>query len=88
MAFRRHEALLDVLGHREELGEHAVRTVEQILGQIVAGVHEACRQAAADAVDHRGALRGRATLERQEVDIQNVIHRRERSARSFPQVER
>ena len=53
----------------------AVRGVEQILGQIVAGVDEPGRQAAAHAVDDRGALRRGAPLEREQVDIENVIHR-------------
>ena len=74
MAFGRDEALLDLLGHREELGQHAVGAVEQILRQIVPGVHETGRQAAANAVDDSGALRRRAALEREQIDVENVIH--------------
>ena len=57
MAFRGDEALFDLLRQREELGEHAVRSVEEVLGQVVTGVHEPGRQTAAHAVDNRGALR-------------------------------
>ena len=75
VAVGRNELLLDVLGHREEVGKHSVRAVEEILRQIMAGVHEARRQTAADTVDDRGALSGGAALERQQIDIKNVIHR-------------
>ncbi len=87
MAFRGDEALLDLLGHREEVGEHAVGAVEQILRQIVAGVHESGGQTAPNAVDDGSSLGGRAALEREQIDVENVIHGSS-VARIFPQVER
>ena len=44
---RRDELLLGLRLEFEELAQHAVRRVEQILGQVVAGVHETGRETAA-----------------------------------------
>ncbi len=74
MTFRGDEALFDLVGQGKELGEHAVGGVEEVFRQVVAGVHEPGCQAATHAVDDRGSLRRGAALERQEIDIENVIH--------------
>ena len=55
----------------KEALQQAVGGVEQIDGQITAGVHEASSQAAAHPIHHRGAGRPIAPLEGQQIHIED-----------------
>ena len=61
-------------GEREELREHPVGVVEQVLGQVVARVDEPGGQAAAHAVDDRPCGGRVAPLEGQQVDVEDLVH--------------
>ncbi len=67
------ELALGRLVELEELAQHAVRGVEEIVGQVVARVHEAGLEAAPDTVDHRTTSLSGARFERQQVDVQDLI---------------
>ena len=70
---------LVVLVEFEELTEHGVRRVEEVVGQVVARVHEAGFEASANAVDDGTTARTGARLERQQVDIEDLVgHRAQR----------
>ena len=58
----------------EELDEHAVGRVEEVLGQVVAGVHETGLEAAPHAVDDRPPLGAAAPFERQQIDLEDLAH--------------
>ena len=58
----------------EELDEHAVRRVDQVFWYVVAGVHEPGRQTVPDTIDDSASLVGVATLERQQIDIKDLVH--------------
>ena len=72
------EALLLLDRRREELREHPVRGVEHVHRQVVTAVDEPGLQAAADTVDDGAALLSRTPLEREQVDVEDLAHGRER----------
>ena len=59
----------------EEGGEHPVGLVEEVLGQVVGGVHEPGAQAAPDTVDQRPPPGRRPLLEGVQVDVEDLGHR-------------
>jgi hypothetical protein len=63
------------LVQREEGGQLGVGLVDDVLGQVVARVHEAGGEAPADAVHHRPAGAGVTPLEPEEVDLEDLGHR-------------
>ena len=64
-----------LLGRRgEELPEHRVGLVEQILREVVRGVDEAGLEAPAHAVDHRSPLLLAPLFEGQQVDVEDLAH--------------
>jgi len=67
------EFLLFFGGFREKLGQHSVGRVEQIFGQVVARVDEACLETATNALDHRFARRRRTPFESKQVNVENVV---------------
>ena len=69
---RRHESQLLLGGTGEELGQHAVGLVQQVLGEVVARVDEPRLQAAAHPVHDRPAGWRVALFESQQVDIQDL----------------
>ena len=68
----RDELQLGVAVEREELGEHAVGVVDDLLGEVVARVDEAGGEAPQHAVDHRRPCGGVALLEPQQVHLEDL----------------
>jgi hypothetical protein len=59
---------------REELPEHRVRVIEEVGRDVVTREHEAGTEAAHDAVDDRAPLPVTPTLEREQVDVEQLRH--------------
>ena len=68
-----HESRLHLGRLREELGQHVVGLIQQVLRQVVAGVDEAGLQAAPHPVDHRPPFAAIALLEVQEIHVEDVV---------------
>jgi hypothetical protein len=82
MGPRRDELLLGRLVELEELAQHSVGRVEQVVREIVARVDEAGLEAAADAVDDGTPGSAGARLEREQVDVEDLIGHRRNATRT------
>jgi hypothetical protein len=71
MAVGGNEPLLDLLGHRKEVGGHAM--LSRRSSDRRAGCHKPAARLRWHTVDHRG-VESLCCAERQQIDIENVIH--------------